>query len=457
MRSSCFDQSATTLAQVARALDSFPRAAYSVPHVYPSAAPAYTRMPKAKRPPLEHDQLRLYVHVPFCRYRCTFCYYAVRVGADPDAMARYVRALKTELEWVTPGTPLTQLFMGGGTPTALSPELLDEALDAIFSRTTARGRTAHTVEASPETISPAHIEVLKRRGIGRVSMGIQSFDDQVLEGVYRRHTRAQALAACELLVSSGLITNVDLIYGLPRQTEQIFLDDLRELAQRGVPSLTLYSLRTNEHTPVLKALRDEDRFDLAGLMRWRTFVKHSAEELGYTQTRWHTFKRLDTNARTHEQLPFFDDSMSGYQLGIGMSARSHLGHTVYRNHERLDIYLDRVEQHMSPVEEVFPLREEDRMTQFVARTLGDGRLLVRSQYEATFERSIDKDFGALLGRLAAAELIEDDGEGLTLSERGKLIYDLVMLAFYPQRARDWLAARQERAALVRTASQPIAP
>ena len=183
--------------------------------MYPSAAPAYTQAPQAERPPLEHDQLRLYVHVPFCRYRCTFCYYAVRVGADTEAMARYVRALKTELAWVNPGTPLSQLFMGGGTPTALSPELLDEALDAIFSRTTPYGRTVHTVEASPETISPAHIEVLKRRDVGRVSMGIQSFNDQVLEGVHRRHTRAQALAACELLVSSGLITNVDLIYGLP--------------------------------------------------------------------------------------------------------------------------------------------------------------------------------------------------------------------------------------------------
>ena len=452
MRSSCFELNATTLAEVTKALDSVPRAAYSVPHVYPSAAPAYTHAPMAERPALQHSQLRLYVHVPFCRYHCTFCYFAVRVGADADAMARYVRALKTELAWVNPGTPLSQLFMGGGTPTALSPELLDETLDAIFSHTTPYAPTVHTVEASPETVSAAHIDVLKRRGVGRVSMGVQSFDDQILEGVHRRHTRAQALAACELVVDSGLIVNVDLIYGLPRQTEEMFLDDLHALAERHVPSLTLYSLRANERTPVVKALRPEDRFDLAGLMRWRAFVKRSAEDLGYTQTRWHTFKRLDTNARTHEQLPFFDESMSGYQLGIGMSARSHLGHTVYRNHERLDVYLDRVEQNMSPVEEVFPLGEEDRMTQFVARTLGDGRILVRSQYESTFGHPIEEDFGELLGRLTSADLIEDDGEGLTLSDLGKLIYDVVMLAFYPQRARDWLTARLDRAAFTRMAS-----
>jgi oxygen-independent coproporphyrinogen-3 oxidase len=220
--------------------------------------------------------------------------------------------------------------------------------------------------------------------------------------------------------------------------------------------LSLYSLRLNEHTPVARTLRPEDRFDLAGLMRWRAFVKRSAEELGYTQTRWHSFKRLDTAARKHEQLPFFDASMSGYQLGVGMSARSHLGYTVYRNHERLGVYLDRVEHHVSPVEQVFPLHEEDRITQFIARTLGDGRTLVRSQYASTFGRDIDADFGALLGQLKAADLIDDDGEHLTLSDAGKLIYDLVMLAFYPRRARDWLAARQDRASLLRPVSHGLA-
>ena len=123
---------ATTLQRVASALASVPRAAYSVPHVYPSAAPAYTEAPMAERPPLDAEQLRLYVHVPFCRYHCTFCYFAVRVGASTETMARYVRALERELELAPSGTPLSQLFVGGGTPTALPPELLDELLETIF-------------------------------------------------------------------------------------------------------------------------------------------------------------------------------------------------------------------------------------------------------------------------------------------------------------------------------------
>jgi oxygen-independent coproporphyrinogen-3 oxidase len=446
MLSPRFAPSASTLERAARALASVPRAAYSVPHVYPSAAPAYTAAPRAQRPPLAAEALRLYVHVPFCRYHCTFCYFAVRVGASEQTMTRYVRALERELDWIAPGTPLSQLFVGGGTPTALPAEQLDALLGAVFARTTPGGGV-HTVETSPETISSQHVGVLRRHGIGRVSMGVQSLDAGVLDAVHRRQTRERALAACALLVEAGLIVNVDLIYGLPGQTPEGFRRDLEALAACGVPSFTAYSLRVNERTTVARAL-EKDPFDLASLMGWRAFVRRCADELGYTQTRWHTFKRLDGIARRHERLPCFDDAMSGYQLGVGMSARSHLGHTVYRNHEQLPVYLERVEGGESPVEQVFPLDEEDRRTQAIARTLGDGKPLARAHYQRSFGRPLEADYGELLARLAAGGLLEDDGEALALSETGQLVYDLVMLAFYPRRARDWLAAREPRAAFV---------
>lgn len=438
-----------TLSRMAAALADVPRAAYSVPHVYPSAAPAYTEAPMAERPHPPMSQMRLYVHVPYCRYHCTFCYFAVKVGADAAAMERYVGALERELEWAPPGTPLSQLFVGGGTPTALEPRFLDRMLHAVFTRTPPDGTGVHTVETSPETISPEHVAVLRSHRIGRVSMGIQSLDGDVLGTVHRAQTKSQALASCELLVDSGLILNIDLIYGLPHQTEESFLRDLRTIAALGVPSLTLYSLRSNERTPVRKSLTDEDRFDLPGLVRWRSFVKRAAEELGYTQTRWHTFKRVDGIAARHERLPCFDDEMSGYQLGIGMSARSHLGHTVFRNSDRMEEYLARVERGESPVQQIFPLAEEDRMTQLIARTLGDGKTLARRDYERSFARPIEHDYGSLLANLTGAGLLEDDGATLALSPLGGLVYDLVMLAFYPRRAREWLAAREGTAAFVR--------
>ncbi len=438
------------LDRVAHALADVPRAAYSVPHVYPTAAPAYVSAPEAERP-APGASVRLYVHVPFCRYHCSFCSFAVRVGADAAAMERYVAAVERELVGVPEGTPLDQLYVGGGTPTHLPPELLDRLLGAVFARAPGREGAVHTVETSPETVSAAHLEVLARHGVGRVSMGIQSFDDGVLATVHRKQARSPALAALELLAASGRFFNVDLIYGLPGQTPASFGNDLRRLAALGVPSLTLYSLRRNERTRVSAALGDEGPFDLAGLMAWRAYVERAAADAGYVQTRWHTWKRLDGAARANEMVDLFDDKIAGRTYGVGMSARSHLGHTIYRNHEELPAYLERVERGASPVEQTMALDGEDQRTQLVARTIGDGKRLRRAAYRRTFGTEVDDDFRDVLTRLAPAGLLTDDGDHLALSDLGRQVYDLVTLAFYPRRARDWLIAREGRASFLRAA------
>jgi oxygen-independent coproporphyrinogen-3 oxidase len=366
-------------------------------------------------------------------------------------MSRYVRALERELEWIEPGTLLAQLFVGGGTPTALRPELLDQLLGSIFRRTTPFGENVHTVEASPETVSAAHIDVLRRHGIGRVSMGIQSLDDEVLDTVHRRHSRQESLAACDRLLDGGLILNVDLIFGLPRQSEESVLADIETIAARGVHSFTIYGLHLNERTPVAKSLRDEDHLEIGRLMRWRAMVQSKMDALGFTRTRNHTFKRLDSIASRHERLPHFDGGMFGYQFGAGMSARSHLGYVVYRNHDQLNGYMERIESDESPVERVLPMSAEDRKTQFVARTLGDGKGLSRSQYKEVFGHPIERDFGSQLARLANAGLIQDDGEHLSMTDLGKLVYDLVTLTFYPAHANDFLLAHEPR-----KTSRPVA-
>ena len=172
-------------------------------------------------------------------------------------------------------------------------------------------------------------------------------------------------------------------------------------------------------------------------------MKKAAEDLGYTQTRWHTFKRLDSIAAQHERAPHFTPNGMGYQLGVGVSARSQLGYTLYRNSPRLDHYLDRVENNKSPVEDVLALSLDDRKTQFVARSLGDGRPLVRQEYEDAFGCSIDENFGPAINRLATNGLISDTPKQLCLTEIGKLVHDLVTVSFYPQAAFEWLQQKEQ--------------
>jgi oxygen-independent coproporphyrinogen-3 oxidase len=434
----------TDIARITAALDSTPTVAYSAPHDYPHAASMFNASPGAVREQVAAPALRLYAHIPFCNYACSFCCYAKHVGAGHGEMQRYVNALKKELEWVPPGTPLSQLFVGGGTPTALPAELLDEVLGAITTRMPYAGNHVHTVEASPESVSDAHLAVLKARGAGRISMGIQSLQDGVLDAVRRTHGTTTAVSACQRVVAAGFILNIDLMYGLPGQTEDGFRRDFELLAANGVHAVTAYSLRLNEHTPVSRQLVEGERFSLPRLMRWRAFIRDLAADLGYTQTRWHTFKRLDSIAARHQRLPTSGDDLRGYQFGIGLSARSSLGHTVYRNHRGRTTYVQRVEAGHSPVEELIQLGPEDLQTMFIARTLGDGRPLRPAEYGRTFGTDLREDHGDTIERLLAGGLLDSDGEQLALTDDGKLVYDLVTLAFYPRGAKDWLLGRLER-------------
>ncbi len=429
---------------IVHALSGLPFTLESPVHVYSNLVPRYVPARGVERPALRHSKLRLYVHVPYCSYRCNFCIYAVRIGESVEAMRAYIKAVRRELEWINPGTPLSQLFMGGGTPTALPPELLDELLGAALERVSMDGARVNTCESSPETITPAHAEVIARRGVGRVSMGIQSLDDAILDGVTRKHTARQAEDAIRMLVQTGLITNVDLIYGLPGQDEDSFRRDLMRVTELGVHSLTVYDLRVSESTRVGVSLADEERLDLERLLRWRTVVRDTAAAAGFVQTRWHTFKRQDSIARNHRWMPVFDESSSGFQLGVGSSARSHLGSAIYRNVDAPRAYVERIESGASPVEQIFELDEIDRRALYISRSIGDGGAIDREHYQASFGHAFDAEHGPRVRRLTEAGLIVDDGNRISLTEVGKLLHDRVTLSFYPPRAIEQLSGKAAR-------------
>ncbi|MGE0704102.1 MAG: coproporphyrinogen-III oxidase family protein [Vicinamibacterales bacterium] len=426
---------------VAHALGSTPTGAYTTPIVYPWAVQNFVQRPSAERERPAGGRQRIYLHIPFCNYHCTFCFYAVRTGAKRDEMTRYVKALTREVQFVPEGSSLGRLIVGGGTPTALPPDLLSEALGAVFAHVPSAPDGGHTIEASPDSVTTDHLRVLHEQGIGRVSMGIESLDNDVLNAVQRRHTPAQALDACRLIAESGLTLNIDLIYGLPGQSEASFRRDLESIAQTGVASLCLYALRLNERTAVAGQLADTERFDIARLMRWRAFVRSAAADAGFTQTRSYTFKRTGAQASWHERPATPRLSTGAFEIGLGMSARSQIGKAVYRNHEVSETYMQRIEDGLSPVEAVFDLQEDDLRTQALASTLGNGRPLTRHFWESAYGVALDKEYGHLIEHFRDAGLIDDDGDRIVLTDLGLLVYDRVLLSFYSSRAQGWLAGR----------------
>lgn len=414
---------------------------YAPPNIYPMSAPAFQE-DAAIRPPHTGGPLGLYVHIPFCKYACSFCFYAKSIGDNRETMVRYVEALERELEWVPSGTPLTQVFVGGGTPTALPPDLLDRSLTAVF-RNVGTSALTHTVECSPDTLTDEHIAVIRGHGVGRVSMGIQSTHDETLELIRRKHAGNVALDTCGKLVASGLMVNIDLIYGLPGQTMEHFRRDFELVAASGVHSVTAYNLRVNEKTPVVRKLGAEERLDtLSGLMQWRAFVKSVALQAGYRQTRCHTYVRSDRDdAGSRVAARFKDMTGRGDQFSAGMSARSRLGDRVYRNDRVMRSYVESIENGSSPVKETFQLDEMGRKIRHLALTFGEGEGLNLAEYETLFGNPFEQDFGVPLTRTSQAGLVEGEYT-IRLTDSGRLLYDRVMMAFYPENVKSWLRERE---------------
>jgi oxygen-independent coproporphyrinogen-3 oxidase len=428
------------------ALGDLPRFLEGPPHVYTLCGPRYEAAPKHERGVPRRRKLRLYVHVPFCRYKCSFCSYAVLAapgGPDHDAMRRYLDAVRRELASIAPRTHLSGLFIGGGTPTALPPELLDELLQTVFAYLETGGDGVHTCESSPDTVTAAHAEAMRRHGIDRVSIGVQSLQERVLDAIARRHSARQALEAIRMLVGMGLVVNVDLIYGLPGQREDDFRRDVLRAAELGVHGLTLYALRLSERSAIGGTLARDERMDLAHLVRWRGVAHAAAAEAGFVQTRWHSFERAAGASATHRRLPSFGEGNNVFQLGVGNSARSHLGARIYRNARSPQAYARRVAAGESPVDQVFELDQEDRRTLYLVRAIGD-RAIDRVDYRRAFGRSFDADYGERVERLSAADLVAEAGRSIVLTEAGKLVDDRIALAFYPKRALDALHAEGAR-------------
>lgn len=184
----------------------------------------------------------IYVHIPFCRSKCAYCdFYSMPLRDEAVARATVGRLLdeRDARAGELGGLPVTTVYVGGGTPSSLPAEALACLLDGLAVHNAGE----FTVELNPDDVTPTLARILAGAGVNRVSMGVQSLDDNELRAVGRRHTAAQALRAVDTIVGAG-ITNIslDIILGLPGQTPESFSRSLEGLIATGVPHFSAYIL-----------------------------------------------------------------------------------------------------------------------------------------------------------------------------------------------------------------------
>jgi oxygen-independent coproporphyrinogen-3 oxidase len=267
--------------------------------------------------------LALYVHLPWCIRKCPYCDFnshEMRAGDMPEQ--RYIDALVADLEAALPlvwGRTVHSIFLGGGTPSLFSPQAIDQLLAAIRARLKLSADCEITLEANPGTFEKDRFRAFRSAGVTRLSVGVQSFNDEHLKAIGRVHDRAQAIAALEEAARSFDTFNLDLMYALPGQTQAQLRQDVDQALAFAPPHLSIYHLTIEPNTWFAKyppqvpeddeayAMLDiiTERTGLAGLQRYEVSAyarsgHHCRHNLNY----WQFGDYLGIGAGAHSKLSF---------------------------------------------------------------------------------------------------------------------------------------------------------
>lgn len=353
----------------------------------------------------------LYLHVPFCSAICPYCDFSVLTGGE-ERRERFVEDVLTEIDlWSAESQerfgPFDTVYFGGGTPSILTPEQLRRLHEAIGHRL---GVTPHArlfLEANPEDVTPERLDAWRELGVETLSLGVQSFQEETLELLGRRHSPNQARQSVALALEAGFPTvSLDLIYGLPGQTKDDLELDLEAAVALQPDHLSCYQLTIHEGTPFgfrrergkLTELPEDDQGEL--FLHVHRFLADAGWE-GYEVS---NFARAPEH-RSRHNAKYWDHTP---YLGLGPSAHSHEGRQRWWNRRKIGPWQAAVEAREQPVEEIEDLTPEDLALEHLM-------LGLRTYAGVDLDRARD-DYGLELETTSSAAIDRLVGDGLLVVE-----------------------------------------
>ena len=295
----------------------------------------------------------LYIHIPFCLSKCHYCdFYSL---TSISAIPAFLEALFKEMEmYCNRFNPFDTVYIGGGTPSALSPQQMEDILMSVqknFDLISNPEITPEiTVETNPADLDRSFLESMREIGINRINIGVQSFDEKVLDFLGRRHSAKQAISAIEASRKAGFCNiGLDLIYGVPEQGIDSWLDTLKQAVAFSPEHISCYQLTLETKTP-LGMRYQAGEFSLPGEeLQHEFFMKTSEllEDAGYIHYEVSNFA-LGTKFTSRHNQKYWDHSP---YLGLGPSAHSFQYNRRWWNHPSLDQYLAAINAGNLPIEE----------------------------------------------------------------------------------------------------------
>ena len=343
---------------------------------------AFLKIKKDKIP------LGIYVHIPFCKSKCTYCDFYSRCNLDPRTQEAYLEAVCEHIKEsgaLAPGYQVDTVYFGGGTPSYFGADGLATILTAIRKHFDVAVDAEITFEANPDSVSDSLLRRLRAEGFNRVSLGIQCDDDGILEKIGRIHTYAQAQDAYDRIRKAGFQNvSVDLMYGLPGQNLSMWRDTVENVLKLHPDHVSGYGLTLHPGTPLYEAkdivsMADDDlQADM-----YLEMVK-IMEKRGYHQYEISNFARQ--GKRSRHNLKYWT---GGEYLGFGPSAASDFAGKRFKIAESLSTYIKGIREGGSVLEEVQEIPFRERAGEYLMLRMRTTMGISRAEYEKKYLLDFD--------------------------------------------------------------------
>jgi oxygen-independent coproporphyrinogen-3 oxidase len=380
----------------------------------------------------QQKAIAFYFHIPFCPKPCHFCHYYKEAIPTGKTVEKYLTGLKVELtayrSLISDKAKVQSVFFGGGTPTLLTPQQLNDLLEFFSQLFPLKKKTEVSVESSPETLSEKKLGLLREGGFNRLSIGSQDLDEAVLSKSGRAHSPKQAETAVKLARNAGFENiNMDFIYGLPGQSPKGWRETVDKALQLDLESVVASDLRVQKNTPFFTWKKQ--LFPSVKEMRemYYCFVDEFLEG-GYFQQFPYQFVK-----KGREMLFLENQWGSGNYIGIGASSCSFVAGWDYNNAVPLHRYLERVNENSISASTGKRLSQEEKMLRFAA--LGLKRSGANRRDNGASKKKFKEEFGVSIGSVFGNTITELLEIGLLKEARGYVGLDYGGLFFHDEVAR----------------------
>lgn len=395
--------------------------------------------PALQAPPNPATPLGLYLHIPFCRKRCHFCYFRVYTDKNAQEIGRYLDVLGKEWEMYArqpaiEGRPLNFVYFGGGTPSFLSTEQLQKLVKHLTHVTPWNHAEEITFECEPGTLTEHKLKAIRKMGVTRLSLGVENFDDRILEINGRAHRSPEIGTAYRYARALGFPQiNIDLIAGMLGETEENWQRNIEKTVALEPDSVTIYQMELPYNTTITRDILQKTGQMIGTVAGWDVKRRWVSEAFAALERAGYHIGSAYTAVKDPSKTTFLyrDRLWQGADMaGLGVASFGHVNGVHIQNKDTWEAYSEAIDRGELPLARAYRPTDDERMRRELVLQMKLGRLRP-AYFTGKYGVDVLRDFAPQFASLRAeGYLTQADAEGVALSREGLLRVDSLLPRFF---------------------------